>query len=252
MPLFFVCYYKRLFLVRGEASCSSSQATRRPTDRKDVRRSVKGEWIKTETDRRITLLETERGMKFSRRQRRELHLALAREMKHVAADVRAEIERDRERALYPDLARRLEADGLVAGEGPVYLRMGELPASGESRAPFGYRERGVSVFAGSATRGGHYILKPAPVWLRGEVINLFGDQNRPAWFVRGKLCGTGTDGEPLLAGDGVADVEPVPDDCLVAIAGGSAAVDGWNVHRFGGYLEDIPELAHYFEEGSTT
>jgi hypothetical protein len=210
---------------------------------------MRGPLIRAEVDRRLGEIAERSGQPIPREVRRKIRRKMERELQAaLPAEFRAEVQQDRRRAFYPDLAQRL----LVAGEAddppvypPVYLRMGEMPTSGFSRSLFGHREPGASVFAGTMTGEGHYILDARGEWLHYVVVQLFGRENRPALFVRGASRGLGTDGEPLLAADGITDVRPVPGGCLVAIEGGSNAVDVWNIRRLGRRLEEDPELARY-------
>ena len=153
-------------------------------------------------------------------------------------------ERD---AFYPDLAERLAADGWAETEKPVYLRFGELPEDGRSTTEVGgIWEKGISVFAGRLTKAGHYVIKVASWGYAIEFLRLCEEEDRDAYFVTGKRAGKGGAKEPLLKT--VVSCEPVPDGCVIAVPGGSCSLDRWNDRRFGGYLEDVPELARYFEE----
>ena len=157
-----------------------------------------------------------------------------------------EIAWERE-AEYPGLARRLALDGFERAKKPVYLRFGDLPAGGRSTMEVeGLREGGVSVFAGRRTKGGHYVISTTSWEQTLEFSRLCGGEDRPAFFVKGQRCGRGGANEPLLRN--VSWVEPVPDDCVVAVPCGSYSLDLWNIKRFGAELDEVPALARFFTE----
>jgi len=171
------------------------------------------------------------------------------------AEVRRMIEEDRARdfaaerdALYPDLARRLaKVDGWAKTKKPVYLRFGELSEGKRSWASVeGIWEEGVSVFSGRLTRGGHFIISTTSFEQSMDFMRLCEEEDRDAYLLRGKRAGRGSAGEPLLGS--IGSVEPVPEGCLVAVACGSLSLDQWNIRRFDGLLEEVPELARYFDE----
>lgn len=166
------------------------------------------------------------------------------EMSEALALGKVVVQRDKDRARYPGLAKELSKAGFTKEK--IYLRMGDLPRGGLSEnGPL--FERGISCIAGRRTKEGHYILVLVSLVLRAELIRLFEHENRPAYFVRGRTVVGGRGGaqEPLLRS--VSRIEPVPPACIVTVDPASYAVDTWNTHR-GGRLEDRPELANYFRE----
>ena len=178
----------------------------------------------------------------------------AQQARREAAEVKELIQEDRDAARYPGLAERLSRAGIVKGKkGRVYLRMGELPMGGRRSLDSGAGwvapelEDGTSVFAGRLTRERHYILQ-APFWFWGwEIVRLFEEGDRPAYFVKGRRVGIGGSHEPLLRNIGY--FEPVPPECIVAAEPASRAVEDWNIRR-GGPFEERPELAEWFRERS--
>ena len=159
--------------------------------------------------------------------------------------VREALRRDRDGACYPQLYARLAEEGLV--EEKVFLRFGNPPPGGRSQLDPIFAdgfERGVSVFPGSMTRDGHYLVGAPNLNLRWGLQERTAEF-RPAFLVRGKVCGRGACGEPLIA-TGFA-IEPVPAGCVVACDPPSRNLDLLNVARIGRWLEDVPELAHLFD-----
>ena len=79
----------------------------------------------------------------------------------------------------------------------VYVRFGEIPANGKSKNHFTDEyEKGVSVYEALERDEKISILLPS---LTGSAcVSLSGVLDRPMYIVDGELCGTGSDGEPLL------------------------------------------------------
>lgn len=153
---------------------------------------------------------------------------------------------DRAGAFYPDLADKLICAG-VQRTAPRYLHFGDVPEGGRSQKRLGLgEEQGLSVYSGDLTREGHYVLRAHNRQLRALLRVYCRQENRPGYLVSGSVVGRGASGERLLRG--VREVVPVPDDCIVAVRGGSEALDMWNFLRMGAWLEDLPRFAHLFEE----
>ena len=154
---------------------------------------------------------------------------------------------DRGAAGYPDLYEALAA-GLPKDAPTAYVRFGDLPPDERSQiwGPAGStHEEGVSVFAARETADGHYLLD-LDNSLQHVLTAMAEDGQRPAYVARGRGVGRGTNGEPLLRD---VDLEPLPDGALVITKTPSLILEDWNAERFGAPLEDVPELARYFEEG---
>ena len=79
----------------------------------------------------------------------------------------------------------------------VYVRFGEIPANGKSKNYLtGEYEKGVSVYEALERDEKISILLPN---LTGSAcVSLSEVLDRPMFIVDGELCGTGSDGEPLL------------------------------------------------------
>ncbi len=163
----------------------------------------------------------------------------------VVGQVRALLERDREDASHPHAYERLASAGLA--EETVYLRFGDVSDGLRSAiSPLGgVNESGMSVFAGMLTRDGHYLVDTPYLDLRADLVG-YAHEGQPAYLVRGYAAGRGSDGEPLIRY--VDGIEPLPPGALVWADPPSHALEMWNVHRFGKWLEDVPELKHLFPE----
>ena len=152
---------------------------------------------------------------------------------------------DRRNARRPDLYDALKAGGWAVEPRRTYLRFGDAPADGKSMRwgptnANGRYERGVSVFSARTTSEGHVLLNLDNP-LQFTLTSMIALSGRPAYLLRGRVCGKGTSGEPLLRD--VDYLEPLPNDCLVATKTPSRIVEGWNERRIGGPLEDL--IAHH-------
>ncbi len=79
----------------------------------------------------------------------------------------------------------------------LYVRFGEIPENGKSKNYLtGEYENGVSVYEAIERDNNISIILPS---LTGSAcVSLSGVLDRPMYIVDGELCGTRSDGEPLL------------------------------------------------------
>lgn len=163
------------------------------------------------------------------------------------------VNRDRMFADYWNLGDALAEEGIESER--VYLRFGELPAGRYSEgygahlegvekevqqlaARFGMDargcERGLSVFAGSLTVDGHYVIRLENHLLHYMILMLCAIDNRSAYFIRGETLrgnrsSRGSCGEPLMKR--IRSVEPVPAGAIVGATRPSHSLEDWNRRR---------------------
>ena len=140
---------------------------------------------------------------------------------------------DRRNARRPDLYDVLKAAGWAAEPRRTYLRFGGIPAGERSAklGPSGHiqrREKGVSVFPARMTAEGHYLLDLDNP-LQFTLTSLMALSGRPAYLFRGRVCGRGGTGEPLLRDVDYAVL--LPSRCIVATKTPSKIVEDWNTER---------------------
>jgi len=138
---------------------------------------------------------------------------------------------DYQNANMPNLYYTLAAEGVYEPE--VFLRFGEMPASGRSakyknsRTIRGYEE-GVSCFPACRTRGGHVLLDLGSR-LHSQLLALMGLSGRAAYLIGGDIVGSGGDGEPVLRGAYYREIlQPLH---FVATKTPSWTVEAWNAKR---------------------
>lgn len=79
----------------------------------------------------------------------------------------------------------------------VYIRFGDLPTHQKSKNYLTEEfENGVSVYEALERDGSLSILLPSLT--ASTCVSLSGVLSRPMYIVEGDVCGTGSDGEPLL------------------------------------------------------
>lgn len=96
------------------------------------------------------------------------------------------------------------------------------------------------MFAGKLTVEGHYVVRVVHKFQRYEIVRLCEFQDRDAYLVWGKPARSRGGGrEPLLRT--VSRVEPFPTSRVVAVYGGSRALEDWNGRRLDAPLGNILE-----------
>ncbi len=86
------------------------------------------------------------------------------------------------------------------GARPCYVRLGHPPSGGMSRNFYDDTdEGGMSVFPAFETPAGEYVIEPGEDIGLINILQLLLMQGRPAFLAAGRVAGTGTAAEPLLA-----------------------------------------------------